>query len=522
MSAATLGTPELSTPELSTPTLGLPAVDVCLILEGTYPYVSGGVSKWTDDLLHAQHELTFHLVCLMPPNAELLRQYDVPSNVKGITNIGVGALPRGAKRLRGIGEFLTGLQPFLQSMQMKGGLEDLSAILRLLGPFRGAGQRLLLDSPEAWELLLRMYREACPDCSFLHYFWTWRAILGALYSVLLAPMPDARVYHAACTGYAGLFAARARIETGRPALLTEHGIYTNERRIEIAMADWLHQNADRSLRLEKASRDLKDLWVNAFTAYSRVCYDAASRIVTLYSGNQQLQIEDGADPSRLEVIPNGVDYDHLSQAGAKRTEHPPTVALIGRVVPIKDIKTFIRAAAILRETIPDVRALVLGPVDEDPEYVAQCEALIDHLGIRSSFSLAGRVSVADHLGEIDVAVLTSISEAQPLVILEAGSAGIPAIATNVGACREIICAERTGVGPLGAGGEIVPLSNPTATAEAMIRLLRDRSYRERASRAMRERVRLFYNKPALDKAYRELYRHWCSAAPEALHPKAAF
>jgi glycosyltransferase involved in cell wall biosynthesis len=107
-------------------------------------------------------------------------------------------------------------------------------------------------------------------------------------------------------------------------------------------------------------------------------------------------------------------------------------------------------------------------------------------------------------------VLTSISEAQPLVILEAGSAGVPSVATDVGACREMIYGDRREAEPLGPAGEVVPLSNPTATAQAVARLLTDRAYWEKASRAIRERVRRYYNRPALDRAYREVYDYWRS------------
>jgi glycosyltransferase involved in cell wall biosynthesis len=496
--------------------------DVCLILEGTYPYVSGGVANWANDLLHAQRDLSFHLVCLMPRNADLTQRYTVPDNVTGVTHVEVGGLPRGAARIRSSRQLLANLEAPLRTLQFKGGLKELSEVMELLRPLRTQlGQTVLLDSPDAWELLLRMYRSAYAECAFLDYFWTWRAILGGLYSVLLAPLPEARIYHALCTGYAGLFAARARIETGRPALLTEHGIYTNERRIEIAMADWLYEAPLNSLRLEKQARDLKDLWTDAFTSYSRACYEAASRIVTLFGGNQQLQIADGADPARLEIIPNAVDYERLSKAAAKRTEHPPTVALIGRVVPIKDVKTYIRAVAILRDIVPDLRALVLGPVNEDPDYFAECRALVDHLGLHGCFTFAGRVSVADYLGEIDVVVLTSISEAQPLVVLEAGAAGIPSVVTDVGACREMIYGDEREKESLGAAGEVVPLSNPTATAHAIARLLTDPLRWASAARAIRERVRLYYNKPALDDAYRSLYRHWRAEEPESLRWKGA-
>lgn len=498
------------------------AADVCLVLEGTYPYVAGGVSKWAHELLRAHPDLAFHLVCLMPPNADLAPRYEVPPNVTGRTDVVVGAIPRGVGRLRAACGLLELLEGPLLRLQSRGGLRDWADVLARLGPLRGQlGRRLLLDSPESWDLLLRMYRATHGESPFLEYFWTWRTILAGLYSIALAPLPPARVYHPLCTGYAGLFAARARLETGRPVILTEHGIYTNERRIEIAMSDWLYLVPRGGLALEKPARDLKDMWVDTFTSYSHACYEAAGAIVTLYEGNQQLQIEDGADPARLAIVPNGVDFESLSKAAEARTAHPPTVALIGRVVPIKDVKTFVRAIAILRGIVPDVRAEVLGPTDEDPQYFAECQSLVRHLGLQECFTFAGQVAVADHLASIDVLALTSISEAQPLVILEAGSAGIPAVATDVGACREMIYGGREEAGAAVPAGEVVPLANPTATAQAIARLLTDRAWWERAGSAMRERVRRYYDKPALDRAYRAMYDFWRQADTASVGARGA-
>jgi polysaccharide biosynthesis protein PelF len=489
--------------------------DVCLILEGTYPYVSGGVSMWTHHLLLAQSHLSFQLVCLVPERAEPTVRYQVPSNVAGITDVRVGALPAGDARLRGAKALFERLERPLLKLQADGGLAELGEVMNELRPFGGRlGRRALLNSPEAWELILRMYHATHPDSAFLDYFWSWRAILGGIYSMLLAPLPSARVYHTVSTGYAGLYASRAHLETGRPALLTEHGIYTNERHIEIAMADWLYQ-PEGGLTLEKSPRDLRILWFRAFAAYSRACYQAASRIITLHTANQYFQIADGAPPEKLEIIPNGIDYRHFSLLQEKREEHPPAIALIGRVVPIKDVKTFIRAAAIVRAIVPDVQALVLGPADEDPEYFAECQALVSHLGLESCLQFTGPVSVPDYLPRLDVVVLTSISEAQPLVILEAGAAGVPSVATDVGACREMIHGSPNEEPPLGAGGEVTPLANPTATAQAIAGLLLDLDRWQRSSRAMRERVRRYYDKPGLDRSYRELYEHW-RAAPGQL------
>ena len=101
--------------------------------------------------------------------------------------------------------------------------------------------------------------------------------------------------------------------------------------------------------------------------------------------------------------------------------------------------------------------------------------------------------------------LTSISEAQPLVILEAGAAGIPVVATDVGACREMIMGARNENPNLGAGGAVVPLSSPSAVAEALQRLLTDRKYYTACSKSIAERVKRYYRKADQYEAYAELY-----------------
>src|SRR5690606_26568848 len=117
--------------------------------------------------------------------------------------------------------------------------------------------------------------------------------------------PQAGCYHAMSTGYAGLMGARAGLETGKPVILTEHGIYTNERRIEISSAQWLEENASRALTVDFTSLHLRDLWATTFANYSRICYQACREIITLFAGNQQAQLADGADKEKLRIIPNG-------------------------------------------------------------------------------------------------------------------------------------------------------------------------------------------------------------------------
>ncbi|MBM3567713.1 MAG: DUF3492 domain-containing protein [Alphaproteobacteria bacterium] len=496
--------------------------DVCLVLEGTYPFVAGGVSSWVHDLIRAQSDLSFHLLTLMPDAKPRQHRYEVPKNVCGLTVVGLQDMPRGRSRVPGRRNLLRDLEPALIRLQAGGGLADLAELVGHLGSYRPGdiGRHILLDSDAAWNLLSHMYEKAMPSASFIDYFWSWRAQLGGLLATLICPLPPCRLYHAVSTGYAGLYAARARLITGRPAILTEHGIYTNERRIEIAMADWLSDASAAGLAIEKPRRDLRDLWIDTFIGYSRACYQACERIFTLYGGNQDLQRRDGAPPERLAIVPNGIDYARYSKVQPDPAARPPAVALIGRVVPIKDVKTFIRAAAILKDQIPDVKAYVMGPTDEDQEYFKECEGMVSHLGLSETVIFLGRVALTDHLGKLDAIALTSISEAQPLVILEAGAAGVPTVATDVGACREMIFGRSDEEPQLGPAGAIVSLSNPASTAQALARLLMDPAWRAKCSHAIRERVRRYYNKVDIDRIYRDIYAE-LRAAPDRPAPTAA-
>src|SRR6202011_5713558 len=114
-------------------------------------------------------------------------------------------------------------------------------------------------------------------------------------------------------------------------------------------------------------------------------------------GNQELQLRDGAAAERLVVIPNGIDFEAMSAIPRDLAPRPPTVALIGRVVPIKDVKTYIRAIAILRRIDPSVVGLDLGPVEDDLVYVRECEQMVAHLGLGEALRFVGRVNVTEYL-----------------------------------------------------------------------------------------------------------------------------
>jgi len=482
--------------------------DICLILEGTYPYVSGGVSGWTHELIARQSHLKFHIVSILPPNEPDPKPlYAMAPNVVGVTNIHLHKLQEGetisdskAERL-----FSDLEQSLLTLTTGTAGLADLKQLMSAFAPFSDElGQDMLLDSEAAWDLVTRMYETSFSDSSMLDYFWSWRSIVGGLYSLLSAPLPDAKCYHVMSTGFAGLYAARAHLETGKPVILTEHGIYTNERRIEIASADWLEENASKALTVDPMALHLRDLWNTTFANYSRICYEACDHIVTLFSGNQQAQIADGASPSKMRIIPNGIDVERYGNI-VHKAHARPTVALIGRVVPIKDIKNYLRAVSMLTRMLPDIRAYILGPMDEDPAYAKDCKDMVDYFGLTDVVDFTGRVKIDDYLPEIDVLMFSSISEAQPLTILEAGACGIPVVATDVGACSELLLGKADEKPALGQGGVVVPLANTQALAEGAFKLLTDRAFHDACGEALKKRVTLYYNKKDQHESYRILY-----------------
>ena len=113
--------------------------------------------------------------------------------------------------------------------------------------------------------------------------------------------------------------------------------------------------------------------------------------------------------------------------------------------------------------------------------------------------------------KIHVAVLTSLSESQPLVILEAGAAGIPFVATNVGSCREILEGRPDEVPALGPGGIITELVAPAGIAQAIGDLLADPVRRRRYGETLRERVKRTYTSDKAVASYRTLYQRLIAA-----------
>lgn len=495
--------------------------DVTLVLEGTYPYVLGGVSAWVEQIIKGLPEFTFALFFIgskAPAEKKLL--YTLPPNVISMTEVYLhDRLPPEEEAPGKLSdEERARVYEQLRAFYLAPTLAEKRALFwKTVDAVTALGDRFrfgnLLYDRESWEILRDAAYQFAPDESFIDFFWTVRFLHLPLWTLLKAAskIPAARLYHSPSAGYAGLVAALGARRRGAKYILTEHGIYTKERIAEISQADWIYEADRRDMDITQGLGKLKQLWVVFFFLLGQLSYDEAAEIITLYEGNVLTQIEFGAPPEKTAVIPNGIDPQKFNGIRAEvlgRWNPEPAqkiVGFIGRVVPIKDVKTLLRAARLVCERCPEVQFLIAGPYAEDPAYFDECQKIVKLLDIEEKVKFLGMQKLMEVLPKMDVMVLTSISEGLPLVVLEAMAASIPCVATDVGACRELIFGRVPEDKALGLGGRLTKILSPEETANALVTLLRDPELWRKTGNAGRVRAEKFYTMTSMLDAYRERY-----------------
>lgn len=250
--------------------------------------------------------------------------------------------------------------------------------------------------------------------------------------------------------------------------------------------------------------DFKENWIRFFKKLSLTAYGQAKQVITLFGVNRTLQIELGCPPEKIEIIPNGVDPEGFQNLPCKN-RLPHNGVMLGavlRVVPIKDVKTMLLAFAWAQKQIPDLSLCIMGNQYEDEAYYEECVQMVDSLDLQNVI-FTGQVQIKDYLPEIDILLLSSISEGQPLSILEGLAAGIPYISTNVGDCGRLLTGD--GMQDLEQAGIIVPVMDSQAMGEAICRLAQNPALREEMGRAGQKRVDRFYRKKDFLDRYHAIY-----------------
>ncbi len=228
------------------------------------------------------------------------------------------------------------------------------------------------------------------------------------------------------------------------------------------------------------------------------------RYVTVSKHLEQFLIDRiGVAAPRITQIYNGVDTERFTP-GARGTELV-WIGTVGRIQPVKDQATLLRAFALALTSRPELRQrLRLAIIGEGP-LLRDLKQLADSLGVAPLTSLPGaNHDIPGVLRGFDVFVLPSLNEGISNTLLEAMAAGLPVIASEVGGNPELVQANVSG--RFFKAGDIEGLSR-LLTEYALDAALR-RAHGEAARRIAVERFSLH----AMVNNYETLYDRVSSSA----------
>ncbi|MFJ4621019.1 GT4 family glycosyltransferase PelF [Streptomyces sp. NPDC088812] len=446
------------------------ATRVTLLTEGTYPHSHGGVSVWCDQLVQGMPDVGFDVIAVTGTGREPL-VWELPAHVSRVLSVPMwgappeGRPPRGRPRDRlatAYEEFLTalldpraegGFAPALYTMARSAADGGLSAFLR--------GDRAVALLTAVWNRPGLTVREARPT---VHDALTATALLEHALRPLAAPPPETGVAHAVSGGVAVLPGLAALERHGVPLLLTEHGVYLRERYLGYRTAPYRWP--------------VKAVVLGFFRLLAEETYRRAALITPGNRYNRLWEEQGGAAPESIRTVYNGVDPAAFPPAGPE--PEAPTLSWAGRVDPIKDLETLIRAFSLVRARRPEARLRLFGGTPRGGEaYRERCEALAAELGHADAVTFEGRVDdIKDAYAAGSVVMLSSISEGFPFTLIEAMSCGRATVSTDVGGVREAV----------GDTGLVVPPRDPAAMAAAALELLADPGRRRAMGEAARLRV----------------------------------
>jgi glycosyltransferase involved in cell wall biosynthesis len=484
-------------------------VRVALVSEGTYPYAMGGVSVWCDQLIRGLSEVRWEMVALTVDGTER-PLFDSPPNLDRVSTIPLWTAGSDGRRAARPGRafqaayeaFLAALMTPLDTRPDQANVNRSRFLLALHGLYEYAADggdlgSALLSNPalttlmDAWHDFRADLPAFGPDAPNQPAGEGGLTLANAadaawLTAHMLRPLTvdpvRADIVHASMNGLCTLVGMAAKWRYGTPMVISEHGIYLRERYIS-----FLHEDAPHAVKV---------LILSFFRSLAGAAYLFADALAPHSSYNRRWQLHNGADPELMWTMYNGVTPEEFPAAQAEPAE--PTIAFMGRIDPLKDLHTLIRAFALVRERIPAARLRIFGGTPAINEvYRTSCVRLIEELGLTGAAVLEGMVSSpvdAYHGGSL--VALTSISEGFPYTVVEAMACGRPMVCTNVGGVAEAV----------GEAGIVVSPRDFAGVAEACVKLLSDDDLRHRLGALARARVlENFTLQRSLD-AYRAVYK----------------
>lgn len=461
-----------------------------MIVEGCYPYVVGGVSSWVHKFIQSFPNEEFVLQTIVSDrNPERKILYELPENVTEIHELYLQdddwQKSRLSKSKLNKREY-DALRSLVMNRDVK--WEEL---FHLFQNKRLSLNKLLMGE-DFLHIIREYYDEQYSQLAFSDFLWTMRSLYLPLFFTLKMEIPKADLYHSVATGYAGVLGSMGKTIHGGRLLISEHGIYTREREEELLRAEWVQGV-------------FKKTWIEQFRKMSALAYDKADLVTGLYPHARELQIELGCPPEKTLVTPNGISVKAFENLPGKTEEDEGRINIgaVLRVTPIKDVKTLIQAFSFAKEKDKRLKLWIMGPWEDDKEYAEECFEQADTLGLSEDIVFTGMINVKDYLGRMDMTILTSISEGQPLTILESFAARKPVIATDVGNCAGLIRGEND---DFGDAGKVVHIMNVEEIADAMVNMAGDEEVRTRMGEAGYKRVNAGYSADMMSDKYYNIYK----------------
>ncbi len=468
---------------------------ICLVAEGCYPYVVGGVSSWIHSMIQAFPNIEFSILAIVANRSQRGKfVYELPQNVTQVYEAYLDDLDwenKKRKKRKKIFKLDERQHNALRSIILNEEV-DWDTLFEMFQSEKMSIDDLLMG-PDFLEVVRESYNRRFSQMIFSDFLWTVRSIYLPLFLILKTPIPMADIYHCVATGYAGVLGSMAQKLYGCGLLISEHGIYTREREEELLKASWV-------------ASVYKNIWIDQFRKMSKLAYERADIVTCLFSHAKQLQIGLGCKEDKIAITPNGIDAGRfVNLPGKLSSDNYINIGAVLRVTPIKDVKTMLRAFGFAKQKVENLRLWIMGPCDEDPEYAKECYDLVEKQEISGVF-FTGKIDIRDYLGRMDFTILTSISEGQPLTILESYAAHKPVIATDVGNCRELIYGDGDGCG---TAGILTHIMNVGEIADAIVEMATSPEMRKKMGNCGYRRLMKRYQLHQMQERYEALYKKLC-------------
>ena len=465
---------------------------ICLICEGSYPYVTGGVSSWVDTLMRSmpEHEFVIYSIGALEEMKGCYK-YQFPDNLVSIEEVFLDSIykmkdKKGYRKLRGDSEKFELVKKMILGEKL-----DWLELVKYIRSLNLKSTTDFFMSKEFFNMVAGICRKNYEYMPFNEFFWTVRSMLLPFIFLVRNSVPEADIYHSVSAGYGGLIGAIGAIEYNKPYLLTEHGIYAREREEEIIKANWV-------------KGQFKDEWIHFFYGLSSLSYQVADKVVTLFGVNKSIEIELGCDADKIDIIPNGIKVEQFADVTDDwKKDGSFNIGAVVRVVPIKDIKTMISAFTIVKEKLSNAKLYIMGPVEEDMEYYEECEKLVEELKVEDVI-FTGGIQIKEYLGNMEILLLSSISEGQPLAILEGMACKKPFVTTRVGSCEELIFGMEDDME--GQAGYVVPIMGIEEMAKCILNLAADDVARKQMGINGYNRIKKYYRLDSFIDGYKKIYK----------------